>query len=66
MLETSPLGLYIVVANTFCGTSNLPHVSKLKASEDKNILKIKQTYHLSFDLIGHRFIGEVKCVLGVK
>jgi hypothetical protein len=29
-------------------------------------LNRKQAYHLGFDLIKHRLVGEVRCIMGVK
>jgi ABC-type cobalt transport system substrate-binding protein len=40
------------------------HMSKLKSvHEDKKRKDKKQAYHPWFDLIEHKFIGEVECIL---
>jgi hypothetical protein len=42
-------------------------VSKLKlVHEDKKRKDQKHAYHPRFDLIEHKFIGEVECILTVK
>jgi hypothetical protein len=43
------------------------HVSKLRLIyEDKKRKDRKQAYHPRFDLIEHKFVAEVKCILIVK
>lgn len=43
------------------------HVFKLKSiDENERRSNKKQAYHLGFDLIKHRLVGEVKCIIGVK
>jgi hypothetical protein len=40
------------------------HVSKLRPiHENKKRKDLKQAYHPWFDLIEHKFIGEVECIL---
>jgi hypothetical protein len=43
------------------------HVSKLKSiHEDKKRKDQKHAYHLGFDLIEHKLVGEVECILTAK
>jgi hypothetical protein len=43
------------------------HVSKLKPiHEDKKRKDQKQAYHLGFDLIEHKFVGEMEGILVVR
>ncbi len=43
------------------------HMSKLKpVHEDKKKKDCKQAYHPRFNLIEHKFIGEMECILATR
>jgi hypothetical protein len=43
------------------------HVSKLKlVHEEKKKKDWKQAYHLGFDLIEHKLLGEMECILATR
>ncbi len=58
VLQIAPKCLLFVVANNIHGES---HTHEKKKKRDK-----KQTYQSRLDIIEHRLIGEVECILGVK
>lgn len=58
VLQVAPKCLLFVVANNIRDES---HTNEDKKKKDK-----KQTYHSRFDIIEHRLIGEVECILGLK
>jgi hypothetical protein len=58
VLQATPKCLLFVVGNNIHDES---HTNENKKKKDR-----KQTYNSRFDIIEHKLIGEVECILGAK